>query len=47
MGHNQAIQAKLQQELDEVLGPDLDRDIAFDDFADLKYVDACLKETLR
>uniref|UniRef100_A0A914N469 Uncharacterized protein n=1 Tax=Meloidogyne incognita TaxID=6306 RepID=A0A914N469_MELIC len=47
MGHNQAIQAKLQQELDEVLGPDLDRDIAFDDFAELKYVDACLKETLR
>ena len=47
MGHNPKIQAKLQQELDEVLGPDLDRDVAFDDFAKLRYVDACLKETLR
>uniref|UniRef100_A0A1I8BEX5 Cytochrome P450 n=1 Tax=Meloidogyne hapla TaxID=6305 RepID=A0A1I8BEX5_MELHA len=36
MGHNPTVQAKLQQELDEILGPDLDRDIAYDDFAEIK-----------
>jgi cytochrome P450 len=47
MGQNPEMQARLQRELDQVLGPDLDRDVSYDDLGELKYVDACLKETLR
>jgi cytochrome P450 len=42
---NPSIQARVQRELDQVLGPD--RECTYEDLAELKYVDACLKETLR
>uniref|UniRef100_A0A914DS99 Unspecific monooxygenase n=1 Tax=Acrobeloides nanus TaxID=290746 RepID=A0A914DS99_9BILA len=46
MGSNPEIQAKVQQEVDDVVG-DTPRDITFDDIGRLKYLEACFKETLR
>lgn len=47
MGVHLTIQARVQREIDDILGSDLDREITFDDLGNLKYLDACLKETLR
>lgn len=41
------IQAKVQLELDAVIGKDLDRDVTFGDSAELKYLEMCIKESLR
>jgi cytochrome P450 len=46
MGSNPEIQARVQQEIDDVVG-DTPRDITFDDIGRLKYLEACFKETLR
>lgn len=47
MAEHPHIQARLQREIDKVLGEDPERDVSYEDLADLKYVEACLKETLR
>ena len=47
MGANPHIQAKVQRELDDVLGPDLECEVAYEQLGELRYVEACLKETLR
>lgn len=47
MGANPEIQARVHREIDDVLGADLTREVCFDDLGNFKYLDACLKETLR
>lgn len=47
MAEHPHCQARVQREIDEVLGEDPDQVVAYDDLAKLRYVDACLKETLR
>lgn len=47
MGANPVIQARVHREIDEVMGASLDRETRFDDLSSFKYLDACLKETLR
>ncbi|KAI6207333.1 Cytochrome P450 4V2 [Aphelenchoides fujianensis] len=46
MGNNPEIQAKVQREVDEVLG-DSHREVTFDDIGRFRYLEACFKETLR
>lgn len=46
MGNNPEIQAKVQKEVDEVLG-DSGRDVTFEDIGRFRYLEACFKETLR
>ena len=45
LAHNQNALAQVQQEIDEVLGTR--NDVIYDDLQKLKYLDCCLKETLR
>ncbi|CAD5226201.1 unnamed protein product [Bursaphelenchus okinawaensis] len=45
MGNHPQIQARVQKEVDEVLG--VDREPTFEDLGKLKYLEACFKETLR
>ncbi|ODN00223.1 Cytochrome P450 4C1 [Orchesella cincta] len=47
MGNNCNVQQKLQKELDQVIGKDKDRPLTHDDLKRMKYLDQCLKETLR
>lgn len=47
MGHNPEVQARVQREIDRVLGPDPDAELRYEDLGQLNYVEACLKETLR
>ncbi|KAK6043304.1 unspecific monooxygenase [Cooperia oncophora] len=46
MGANPHIQEKVQREVDEVLG-EVDRPVTYEDLGSLKYLEACIKETLR
>lgn len=46
MGVNPHIQEKVQREVDEVLGT-TDRTVTYEDLSSLKYLEACIKETLR
>uniref|UniRef100_A0A0N5BAY0 Cytochrome P450 n=1 Tax=Strongyloides papillosus TaxID=174720 RepID=A0A0N5BAY0_STREA len=46
MGANPEIQAKVHMEIDEVLGEEI-RPVNFDEIGRLKFLEACLKETLR
>ncbi|KAK0410498.1 hypothetical protein QR680_005160 [Steinernema hermaphroditum] len=46
MGANPEIQTKVHREIDEVLGSEL-RDITYEDIGRMKYLEACIKETLR
>uniref|UniRef100_A0A0N4Z8R6 Cytochrome P450 n=1 Tax=Parastrongyloides trichosuri TaxID=131310 RepID=A0A0N4Z8R6_PARTI len=46
MGANPEIQAKVHHEIDHVLGEEI-RPVNFDDIGRLKYLEACVKETLR
>ncbi|CAJ0929720.1 unnamed protein product, partial [Mesorhabditis belari] len=46
MGAHPEYQVKCQQEIDEVIGPE-DRHIAFDDLGRFRFLEACLKETMR
>ncbi|MCP9264669.1 hypothetical protein DINM_022805 [Dirofilaria immitis] len=45
MGTHPEIQAKIQKEIDEVLGEDIP--ITYEDIGQLKFLEACIKETLR
>lgn len=47
MGANPLIQARVHREIDEIMGDSLDREINFNDLGNFKYLEACLKETLR
>jgi len=47
IGLNQDVQKKLHEELDEIFGDDKERAITTDDLSKLKYLDCCVKETLR
>ena len=46
MGTNPEIQAKVHREIDDVLGEE-DRPVTYEDLGRLKYLEACIKETLR
>ncbi|VDM97339.1 unnamed protein product [Thelazia callipaeda] len=46
MGTNPDIQAKVQREVDEILGEE-DRYVTYEDLGQFKYLEACIKETLR
>ncbi|KAE9412922.1 hypothetical protein Angca_003777 [Angiostrongylus cantonensis] len=46
MGANPDIQEKVQREVDEVIG-ETDRAPTYEDLGSLKYLEACIKETLR
>ncbi|CAD6193406.1 unnamed protein product [Caenorhabditis auriculariae] len=46
MGNNSDIQARVQKEIDDVLG-EADRPITYEDLGELRYLEACIKETLR
>lgn len=46
MGANPDVQSKVQKEVDEVLGKE-DRPITYEDLGELRYLEACIKETLR
>merc|ERR1719369_1420132 len=45
-GHPE-IQARCQEELDSIFGGDQERSITSQDIAAMKYLDCCLKESLR
>ena len=47
MGNHPDVQSRVQEEIDRVLGKDEARDITFDDLGQLRYLEACFKETLR
>uniref|UniRef100_A0A914HH46 Cytochrome P450 monooxygenase n=1 Tax=Globodera rostochiensis TaxID=31243 RepID=A0A914HH46_GLORO len=47
MGANPEIQSRVQREIDHVLGPDPAAELRYDDLGELRYLEACLKETLR
>ncbi|ODM91286.1 Cytochrome P450 4c3 [Orchesella cincta] len=40
-------QAKVQQELDEIFAGDLEREVTMTDLARMKYLECCIKESLR
>uniref|UniRef100_A0A914XXN3 Cytochrome P450 n=1 Tax=Panagrolaimus superbus TaxID=310955 RepID=A0A914XXN3_9BILA len=46
MGANPEIQERVHREIDDVIGDSV-RDLTFDDIGRLRYLEACLKETLR
>lgn len=46
MGNNPEIQARVHKEVDEVLGGD-GREVTYEDLGNLRYLEACFKETLR
>lgn len=46
MGTHPEIQTRVHREIDDIIG-DTPRDLTFDDIGRLKYLEACLKETLR
>ncbi|VIO98703.1 Uncharacterized protein BM_BM8635 [Brugia malayi] len=46
MGTNPEIQAKVQKEVDEVLGEE-NRSVTYEDLGQLRFLEACIKETLR
>ncbi|CAN7938527.1 unnamed protein product [Ixodes hexagonus] len=47
LGHDLRTQAKVHDELDGILGSDVNREITTDDLKQMKYLDCCLKEGLR
>jgi len=46
IGSNPEIQSRLHREIDDIIGPQL-RELTFDDLGRLRFLEACLKETLR
>jgi len=47
LGSHPEIQAKVQAELDEIFGDDRNRPVSTTDFPQMKYMENCLKESLR
>lgn len=47
VGLHPQVQEKVHQELDEIFGHDLDRDITVEDLKRMRYLDMCFKESLR
>ncbi|KAI1719655.1 cytochrome p450 domain-containing protein [Ditylenchus destructor] len=47
MGAHPECQAKAQREIDDMMGDNPEREITFDDLGNFKYIEACLRETLR
>ena len=41
------IQARAREEMDEIFGEDRDRDATAEDIARMKYLECCVKESLR
>ncbi|CAG8564161.1 17294_t:CDS:2 [Dentiscutata erythropus] len=44
---NPAAQSKVHDEIDRVLGKDINRPVTYDDIIKLNYIEACFKESLR
>ncbi|CAG8702672.1 3339_t:CDS:2 [Cetraspora pellucida] len=44
---NPAVQSKVHDEIDRVLGKDMNRPVTYDDIIKLDYLEACIKESLR
>ncbi|KAH9516231.1 Cytochrome P450 4V2 [Dermatophagoides farinae] len=47
IGHHPELQEKIHEELDTIYGDDADREIQFEDLRQMKYLEKCIKETLR
>ncbi|CAN7942571.1 unnamed protein product, partial [Ixodes hexagonus] len=47
LGLHQEIQAKVHNELDNIFGTDIDREITTEDLKQMKYLECCLKESMR
>jgi cytochrome P450 family 4 len=47
LGHNQDLQEKVYAELCEIFGDDMDRDVTTEDIGKMKYLDQCVRETMR
>lgn len=47
IGNHPEVQAKIHEELDSIYAEDPDREIRFEDLREMKYLEKCIKETLR
>jgi cytochrome P450 len=47
LGHNPHIQAKVQEELEQIFGDDHERPVTMEDLTRMKYLELCIKESLR
>src|SRR5207248_2823567 len=47
LGHHPDVQEKIHDELDSIFGDDRERDITKEDLASMKYLECCIKESLR
>ncbi|KPM09401.1 cytochrome P450-like protein 21 [Sarcoptes scabiei] len=47
IGHHPEVQTKIHEELDSIYGDQIDREIRFEDLRHMKYLERCIKETLR
>ena len=47
IGHHPKVQEKIHEELDSIFSDDLLSDIRFEDLSKMKYLEKCIKETLR
>ncbi|GFT66227.1 cytochrome P450 4V2 [Trichonephila clavipes] len=47
LGQNPEIQQRVQEELDDIFGDDIDRNIVREDLTKMKYLECVIKETLR
>lgn len=47
IGHHPDVQTKIQEELDSIYSEDPNREIRFEDLREMKYLEKCIKETLR
>jgi len=47
LGHFPDVQAKVQEELEQIFGSDKDRPVTMEDLTRMKYLELCIKESLR
>lgn len=47
IGNHPEVQTKIHEELDTIYGDSPDREIKFEDLREMKYLEKCIKETLR